>query len=149
MPESQDQNLALTGLCEPHLLDRSAHGRALISHEVFLTSFCKIQFPHRSVNLIFTLVIVKDKLTDMCGNRLLRNEFANTLCEIRSLTQADKQRRMLVLEGTAEAADAGDAGVDATPRTQAVCVPSASQRSGNNLKGFSDFWLRANARIWP
>ena len=33
---------------------------ALIPHEVFLKSFDKIQFPHKSVNLFFILVIGKD-----------------------------------------------------------------------------------------
>ena len=33
----------------------------LISHKVFLKSFCKSQFPHKSVNLFFILVIVMDK----------------------------------------------------------------------------------------
>ena len=42
---------------------------------------CKRQFLHKSVNLSFTLVIMKDKLRDLGVNRLLQN---NTLCEIRS-----------------------------------------------------------------
>ena len=33
---------------------------ALISHNVFLKSFCKSQFPHKFVKLSFILVIVKD-----------------------------------------------------------------------------------------
>ena len=40
----------------------------LISHKVFIKSFSKIQFPHKSVNLFFILVIVKDKLTNLYGN---------------------------------------------------------------------------------
>ena len=40
----------------------------LISHKVFRTSFCKSQFPHKSVNLFFILVIVMDKLTDLWGS---------------------------------------------------------------------------------
>ena len=39
-----------------------------ISHQVFPKSFCISQFSHKSVNLIFTLVIVKDKLTDLWGS---------------------------------------------------------------------------------
>ena len=42
--------------------------RVLISHTVFLKSFCKSQFPHKSVNLFFTLVIAKDKLRDLWGS---------------------------------------------------------------------------------
>ena len=38
-----------------------------ISHKVFLTSFCTSQLPHKSVNLSSMLVIVKYKLTDLCG----------------------------------------------------------------------------------
>ena len=38
--------------------------RALISQKVFI-KFCKSQFLHKSVNLFFILVIVKDKLTDL------------------------------------------------------------------------------------
>ena len=40
--------------------------------EVHLTQsvvfFCKSQFLHKSVNLFFILVIVKDKLTDLWGS---------------------------------------------------------------------------------
>ena len=38
---------------------------AFIAHKVFSTSFCKSQFPHKSVNLFFILAIVKDTLTDL------------------------------------------------------------------------------------
>ena len=55
----------------------------LISHKVFLKSFCKSQLPNKSVNLFFILVIVKDKLTDLWGSCLFPNDFKNTLCEIR------------------------------------------------------------------
>ena len=40
----------------------------LISRRVVLKSFCKREFPHKSVNLFFILVIVKDKLTDLWGS---------------------------------------------------------------------------------
>ena len=40
----------------------------LISHNVFIMSFCKSQFPHKSVNLLFVLVIVKDELMDLWGS---------------------------------------------------------------------------------
>jgi len=40
---------------------------ALISHEVLLTSFCKSQFPHKSVNLSFMITTAKNELTDLCG----------------------------------------------------------------------------------
>jgi len=38
-----------------------------ISQKVFIKSFGKSQFPHKSVNLFFILVIVKDTLTDLWG----------------------------------------------------------------------------------
>ena len=41
----------------------------LISHKVFFKSFCKIQIPHKSVNLSFAVDNMKNKLTDLCGNR--------------------------------------------------------------------------------
>ena len=56
----------------------------LISHKVFIKSSCKNQFPHKSFNLSVILVIVKDTLMDLCGNRNLQNDFMNTFCEIRS-----------------------------------------------------------------
>ena len=37
-----------------------------ISQKVFITSFYKSQFPHKSVNSLFVLVMIKDKLTDLC-----------------------------------------------------------------------------------
>ena len=41
-----------------------------ISHKVFMKSFCKGQFARKSVNLFFTLVEAKDKLTDLWGGWL-------------------------------------------------------------------------------
>jgi len=46
-----------------------------ISHKVFLRAFCKSRLTHKSVNVFFILVIVKNKLTDLCGNRLLQDDF--------------------------------------------------------------------------
>ena len=43
-----------------------------------LCSFCKSQFPHRSINLFFVLVIKNDTLTNLWGNRLLQNDFSTT-----------------------------------------------------------------------
>ena len=36
-----------------------------ISHKVFLSSFCRSQLPHKSVNLSFTITNKKNKLTDL------------------------------------------------------------------------------------
>ena len=45
-----------------------AVGPGLISHKVFSQSFCKSPFPHKSVNLLSILVIVKNTLTDLWGS---------------------------------------------------------------------------------
>ena len=36
--------------------------------KVFIKSFCKSQFPHKSVHLSFIITNVQHKLTDLCGN---------------------------------------------------------------------------------
>ena len=51
----------------------------LISQKMFLKSFCSSQLPHKSVDLSLTITNIKNKLTDLCGNRLLQNDFKNTL----------------------------------------------------------------------
>ena len=63
-----------------------------ISHRVFLKLFCKSQFPHKSVNLFFILVIIKDKLTDLCRIWFLQNAFKNTLSETRRLGAQARRR---------------------------------------------------------
>ena len=40
----------------------------LISHKVFIKSFCKSQFPQRYVNLSFIIANIKNKLKNLCGN---------------------------------------------------------------------------------
>ena len=61
-----------------------------ISHEVFFKSFCKVQFPHKSVNLFFILVIAKDKWMGLWGRWLLNKDDGNTLCEINLEAIRDK-----------------------------------------------------------
>jgi len=56
--------------------------RGILSQAVFIKSFCKSQVPHKSVNLSFIITNVKNKLTDLCGNGLLKNDFINTFCEM-------------------------------------------------------------------
>ena len=56
----------------------------LISHRLFLESFCRSQFPHKSVNLSFTITNIKNNMTDLRGNWVLQNDLKNTLCEINS-----------------------------------------------------------------
>ena len=46
-----------------------------VSHKVFIESFCESGFPHKSVNLFCILVIIKDKLTDVCRNGLWQKDF--------------------------------------------------------------------------
>ena len=55
----------------------------VISQNVFIKSFCKRQFPHKSVNLSFINTNTKNKLMNLCGNGLLRNGFQNAFCGIR------------------------------------------------------------------
>jgi len=57
--------------------------RNFILQKVFTKTFGKNQFPYKSVFVFFILVMIKDKLTDLCGNRLLQNGFTNISCEIR------------------------------------------------------------------
>jgi len=42
-----------------------------------------MSIPTQSVNLFFISDMVKDKLTDLWGDRLLQTDFENPLCEIR------------------------------------------------------------------
>ena len=44
-----------------------APDRDIISRKVSLTLFCKGQFPHKSVDWFFILVVVKVKLADLGG----------------------------------------------------------------------------------
>ena len=48
-----------------------------------MQSFCKSQFPHKFINLFFTLVMMKDKLTDLCRILLLTIDCINTFCEMK------------------------------------------------------------------
>ena len=54
----------------------------VISHKVFVKSFCSSQLPHKSVNSSFTITHIENNLTDLCGNWLLQNDLKNTLCGI-------------------------------------------------------------------
>ena len=44
-----------------------ADRRELISQKVFIKSFFESQFSHKSVDFFFMLVVMKDKLADLCG----------------------------------------------------------------------------------
>ena len=46
-----------------------------ILQKMFIKSFCKNRFPHRSVNLLCRFMITKYNLTDLCENWLQQNDF--------------------------------------------------------------------------
>jgi hypothetical protein len=49
----------------------------MIPHQVVLQN----EFPHKSVNLSFTITDINNNLTDSYGNGLLQDDLKNTLCE--------------------------------------------------------------------
>jgi hypothetical protein len=51
--------------------------------EPLFTLIIQSQFSHKSVNLFSILVIIKDKLTNLWGNRLFRHDFMNTFCAVK------------------------------------------------------------------
>jgi len=61
----------------------SFQGENLISQKVSIQPVCKSQLLQKSVNICFMLVKIVDKLTNLCGNRLLQNNFINTFCEMK------------------------------------------------------------------
>ena len=66
-----------------------AQERNFGSQKVFTKLFCKSRFPHKFVNLFFISATIEDKLTNLCGDWLLQNDFVNILCEIRLVVGAD------------------------------------------------------------
>ena len=68
----------------------------LISLKVFFKSFCRSQLSHKFVNLSFTISNIKNKLTELCGNRLFKNDFINTFCEIKLRAPLCKTRASLL-----------------------------------------------------
>ena len=44
------------------------HSRPPTTPTCFKKSFCRIQLPHKSVNVSFTITNIENKLTDLCGN---------------------------------------------------------------------------------
>ena len=55
----------------------------IISQKVFLKSFCRGELPYKFVNVSFLITDIKNKLTDLCGNCLLQNDFNKTLCAMK------------------------------------------------------------------
>ena len=72
---------------QPETPEAETLGRCwkVISPKVFIKSFCISQFSHKSVNLFFILVMIKEVLADLCWNRLWQNGCINTFCEIKTL----------------------------------------------------------------
>ena len=67
-PECTTLNLPRQRIRADHaLLNQRCLLNDLIPHIVFSKSCCNSQFPHKIVNVFFTLVIVKNKLTDLRG----------------------------------------------------------------------------------
>ena len=64
----------------------------------FCKSFCKSQFPHKSVNLSFIITNIKSQLTDVCGNELLQNDAVNPFCEIQGLLETKDTHSPRVLQ---------------------------------------------------
>jgi hypothetical protein len=69
------------------------------------------------VNLLFILVMLKDQLTDLCGNRLLLNSLKNALCEKRIATQ---RRSVLIYPVKCETLLPPHKGAGATPQNPRV-----------------------------
>ena len=71
--------------CAPGKVGRNARRghRAYLTQGV-LKSFCRNQLFQKFVNLSFTVTDMKNILTDLRENRLVQNEFENTLFEIRA-----------------------------------------------------------------
>jgi hypothetical protein len=68
----------------------SAPLSALILQKVSIIFFCKSQFPHKFVDSSFMIANAKNRLTGLCGNRLLPNDVINTLCEISSTSSSEQ-----------------------------------------------------------
>ena len=66
----------------PSRTRKSQCTHTLVSHTVFLNSFCGSHLPHKCVDWSFTITEIKNKLTDLCGNLPLQNDFKTALCEI-------------------------------------------------------------------
>ena len=74
--------MAVTVLCVPNLLDMHGlskilslpKGKVLTSDKVSIQSFCQSQLPFKSVNSCVISAMIKNELTNLCGNRLLPND---------------------------------------------------------------------------
>ena len=71
--------MLLEFICSPDVLQ----AKPCLTHSVFKVAWPKSQLPHKFANLIFTVTNIKNKLTDLCGDGLLRNDVLTTVCEIK------------------------------------------------------------------
>ena len=53
-----------------------------LPHRFSLYSFCKSQFPHKSVNISFSITDIKNKLTDLSGIDICKTEYAIAAAEV-------------------------------------------------------------------
>ena len=65
---SSGQRIAIDLGFDADMTEREMKSLALQLNHFFLKSFCKSQFPHKSVNSFSISVIVKDRLTNLWGS---------------------------------------------------------------------------------
>ena len=56
---------------------------AYFTESVYAVVLQKSPPPQISQLILYTITNMKNKLTDLCGNRLLHNDFINTFCDIK------------------------------------------------------------------
>ena len=69
-------------LAHPTGVPRTTSSRRLFFYKIDLQQ----SIPAQIRQLILTLVVMTNTLTDLCGDWILQNNFVNTVCEIRHLT---------------------------------------------------------------
>ena len=73
--------------------------RSFIAHQVFIKLFYKRQCPHKFVQLSFNITNIENKSTDVYENRLLQNDFINTISGIRTVAGRWPSRNVLLQRG--------------------------------------------------
>jgi len=66
---------------KPMAMVHSTHTSTSVPPHAFGIGYIS-QSPYKSVNLSCTITNINDKLTNLWENRLLRNDFVDTLCGI-------------------------------------------------------------------
>ena len=120
---SKGQNLALTVLCVPFSL---GIGRARAPHLYHTSSVVTVDL-HKSIPAQIRQLNCK-LVADLCGHRLLQNDFINTFCEVRfrgaQLGQSTRWRTSS--SSSASACDAGST-VASTPASAASSLSSRTR----------------------